>query len=62
MDDIHLSRAYKVLPVPQVPMLQRETTSIQPEKINSRSARNLLCKVFKKSYAHPPTAKKLQAK
>ncbi|KAI4624924.1 uncharacterized protein J4E87_005405 [Alternaria ethzedia] len=64
MDDVHPSRTYKVLPVPQVPqipMLQRETASIQPEKIDTRSARNLLCKVFKKPYAHPPAAKKLQA-
>ena len=61
MDDVHPSRTYKVLPVPQAPMLHRETASIQPEKIDTRSARNLLCKVFKKPYAQPPAAKKLQA-
>jgi hypothetical protein len=43
------------------PMLQRENASIEPEKVDPRSARNLLSKVFKRSATRLPLAKKLQA-
>ncbi len=63
MDNLHPSRANMLFPLPQVkaPQLQRETASIQPEKVDPHSARNLLRKIFKKSSERLPTAKNLQA-
>jgi hypothetical protein len=40
--------------------LQREAASIQPEKVDPRSARNLLRRAFKRSWEPLPTAQKLQ--
>jgi hypothetical protein len=49
-------------PSPRIQMfqLQRENASLQTEKVDPRSARNLLRKVFKKNWEPLPTAQKLR--
>jgi hypothetical protein len=44
----------------KVPQLQREAAVIEPEKVDPRSARNLLRKVFKRAWEPLPGAQKLQ--
>jgi hypothetical protein len=56
------SNPFMAVPTPQekVPQLQREAAFIQPEKVDPRSARNLLRRAFKRSWEPLPTAQKLQ--
>ncbi|KNG49126.1 ww domain-containing protein [Stemphylium lycopersici] len=45
----------------KIPQLQREPASLQPEKIDSRSARSLLNRIFKKKREALPTAQSIKA-
>jgi hypothetical protein len=65
MNNLPLSSApnpFMVAPTPKdkVPQLQREATSIKPEKVDPRSACNLLRKAFKRGWEPLPQAQKLQ--
>jgi hypothetical protein len=65
MNNLQLSTTpnpFMAVPTPQekIPQLQREAASIQPDKVDPRSARNLLRKAFKRSWEPLPNAQKLQ--